>query len=107
MSTQSARYTLVAVLGIALGASAVGLMDLREPETKPAVAPPSKVPSTAQATPEPPKNTPIPQRQIVQTRSQNITFEQLQALGYVDGTYDPDSHLADVLLNDPKKTSPG
>jgi hypothetical protein len=111
MSTQCARYTLVAVLGIALGASAAGLMDLREPETKPVVAQPSeapsKAPSTAQATLEPPKNTPIPPRQIVQTRSQNLTFEQLQALGYVDGTYDPDSHLADVVLNDPKKTSPG
>jgi hypothetical protein len=43
----------------------------------------------------------------VTAKSRNLTFEQLQALGYVDGTFDPNSELSDVFHNDPKKTHPG
>jgi hypothetical protein len=107
LGSPCARYTLVAVLGIALGALAIGFVGLRDSETKPVACPPCESPRDAQAAPQPPKNVRVPGRQVVKTRSRNLTFEQLQALGYVDGTYDPDSHLKDVVSYDPEKTSPG
>jgi hypothetical protein len=46
-------------------------------------------------------------RQLINSRSRALEIEQLQALGYVDGTYDPQSELADVVTNVKNKTSPG
>lgn len=48
-----------------------------------------------------------PKRQLVTAKSRNLTFQQLQALGYVDGTFDPNSELSGVIDNDPAKASPG
>lgn len=52
----------------------------------------------------------IPPRTNVESRSTNPTLEeleQLEALGYVDATYDPRGGLRGVLLNDETRTSPG
>ncbi len=105
MRTQWVRYALVAVVGIAAGALGARWSDRREPEAS--AAPVSKTPCEPLVTSAPPKKRPVPQRQVVEARSRNLTFQQLQALGYVDGTYDPDSDLADVVVNDAEKTSPG
>lgn len=48
-----------------------------------------------------------PRRKPVRSRSQNILLEQLQALGYVDGVYDENSELTDVILYDAERASPG
>lgn len=50
---------------------------------------------------------PVPRRQLVDSRSQALEFAQLQALGYVDGTYDEESDLRDVIVNLESKTDPG
>jgi hypothetical protein len=107
--SQWARYTLVAVASMAVGVWATGWMECREPAASAVPAPPPPIEMSGEPEPigDPLRHTPTPRRQLVETRSQNLTFQQLQALGYVDGIYDPDSHLADVVLNDPKKTSPG
>jgi hypothetical protein len=51
--------------------------------------------------------TPVPKRQLVAAKSRNLTFQQLQALGYVDGTFDPNSELRDVYYHDREKANPG
>lgn len=46
-------------------------------------------------------------RQLVESRSHTLAIEQLQALGYVDGTYDPQSEKSGVLLHRKAKTQRG
>jgi hypothetical protein len=82
------------------------------------VEPPPMAPPSSIARPDPgpplgppvgycPCPKPVLQRQLVDSRSQALTFEQLQALGYVDGTYDENSDLADVVVNLESETDPG
>jgi hypothetical protein len=93
-------YVLAVLAGVALGAAGRGWIEDREPEALQARVgePPAKLSAA---------KTELPKRKKVHSRSQHLTFQQLQALGYVDGIYDPDSHLADVVVNETKKTSPG
>lgn len=56
--------------------------------------------------PAPARPAPI-RRQLVDSRSRTLELEQLQALGYVDGTFDPQSELSDVLVNIQSETWPG
>ena len=58
------------------------------------------------ATPPPQPLVPT-RRRLVESRSQALELEQLQALGYVDGTYDPESEKKDVLLNKKGATHEG
>ena len=46
-------------------------------------------------------------RQLVESRSHTLTIDQLQALGYVDGTYDPQSEKSGVLLHRRANAQPG
>ena len=56
-------------------------------------------PEDAGVTPPPaPPKKPL-RRRLVNSRSQALAMEQLQALGYVDGTVDPDFELADVVTH--------
>jgi hypothetical protein len=78
-------------------------------EREPAEARPETM-TKAAVEPEPPVAEPKPKpgrRQRVNSRSQALMFEQLQAIGYVDGTYDPNSEQTGVLLNEVGRTSPG
>ena len=78
---------LFGLAGIAMGAAAATMFSAYAGE---------KAPTEAS---KPAKATPLPRRQVVDSRSRALEIEQLQALGYVDGTYDPDNHLSDVLVH--------
>jgi len=99
------QYALVAFAGVAIGVWGTQWIGNRESDSSP--VPRSKPPSEPKTTPDPLKHRPTPLRKVIEARAPNLTFQQLQALGYVDGTYDPNSDLADVVLNDSDKTSPG
>jgi len=47
------------------------------------------------------------QRQLVKSRSRALEVEQLEALGYVEGTDDPESGLSDVVIHVEGKTNGG
>lgn len=53
---------------------------------------------------EPPKRA---KRQLVDSRSRALELEQLQALGYVEGTYDPQSEQSGVLVHVEGRTQDG
>lgn len=92
------RFSLLAVPALALA-----ILGCDETARQ---SPGARAPSTEHSRSEP-WGDPDPTRERVQSRSPSLTFQQLQALGYVDGTYDPDSHLSGVVVNDPKRTNPG
>jgi hypothetical protein len=46
-------------------------------------------------------------REVIQSRSRALEFEPLQALGYVEGSYDPDPNASGVVLHDEAAASPG
>lgn len=58
--------------------------------------------------PAPPKKAePIPKMERLRSPSRALEVEQLLALGYVDGTYDPHSERRDVLVYDKKRAQDG
>jgi hypothetical protein len=87
---QLVEYALVAALGLGLGILVARRIEpvADQPEAKP-----SKRES--------------PKRKKVLSRSRNPTLEQLEALGYVESTYDPRSDLSGVIVNEAERTSPG
>ncbi len=85
------RYFLVAIVGLALGVSGTRLLDGR----------PSASNTKKASEPD------VPRRKSVRSRSTTLAIDQLQALGYVDGSHDENSDLANVVEHHPEKTHPG
>jgi hypothetical protein len=102
MRTQSIRYAIVAVVGIAVGALATQWM--RQPRESSAT---DRTGAGDTAGPAPSPEAPLPRRRGIVTRSANPTLEQLEALGYVDGTEDPRRDVSGVIVNETARTSPG
>ncbi len=46
-------------------------------------------------------------RNSIRSNSERLAFEQLQAIGYVDGTYDANSDFSGVILHDAANAHPG
>ena len=100
------KHRLLFVLaGIAMGAAAATIFTAyagEKVQTEASKRAKGVETATAPARPEPKPpsaRAPIPRRELADSRSRALEIEQLQALGYVDGTYDPDNHLADVLVH--------
>ena len=93
MTGRRVGSALAVLLGVTLGVVGCDRIERGEPEAPqaPVSEPPAKPPA---------KKAKLAKRKKVRARSQHLTFQQLQALGYVDGTYDPNSDLADVVVND-------
>jgi hypothetical protein len=86
----------VSSLGTAL--AGCGNAEPAEPETK----------EQTKAPDEPaPKPKPSRKRQLVEASSRALELEQLQALGYVDGTYDPEHEKKNVLVHVEEAVQPG
>lgn len=49
----------------------------------------------------------IGDRQLVDSKSDSVTLQQLQSLGYMDGTYDPRSDRSGVFFHDEKRAYQG
>jgi hypothetical protein len=64
-------------------------------------------PETPSAPVEPPRPAPPRTREVVDSRSQAATLEQLQDLGYVDATVDPEIQSSGVVEHDPAAAWPG
>jgi hypothetical protein len=82
---------MTAVVCLAVGALASKWVPLDTPPSHPA----------SRASPQ------IPDRHRVLSRSKNPTLEQLEALGYVEATYDSRSDLSGVIRHLKDRTSPG
>ncbi|HSN84021.1 MAG TPA: arylsulfotransferase family protein [Polyangiales bacterium] len=113
MTADSSKRVLLGFVWAGLGA-ALAVLIMWGTESRSAEEPAEAVEPAAAAAPEtktepppPPKPKLIPRRQLVDSRSHALELEQLQALGYVDGTYDPESELENVLVHDEKAAQQG
>lgn len=103
MKRQWIRHALPVAVGVAVGALATQwIRHPREGSATEATSPDGAGDAGSSA-----EETPFPERRIIESRSRNPTIEQLQALGYVDGTYDPRTDLTNVVVNETAKASPG
>lgn len=105
MNRQAKRQWLFGVGGAAVGAAAtilvVALTSTAHGTLAKQAAEPAQRPEKAA---KPPRKY---RRKVVESRSPALAWEQLQALGYVDGTYDPNIERANVLVHDVDAAHPG